>query len=513
MIPKKVGLFVIDTWRFDCVGYQPDKKYLIRDKILDLLDTPTLDKLSNESVCFTNCYSTSSTTTPVIASMFTGTTPSNHRIMNNNASSKIILNENLKTISEILKDLGYITVIGGDPPAILYGHKITRNFDCDFKLKDKELFAFLKKHKSDKIFLFAHFEDTHGPYLFSRVPPTDDYNDDYFSTMLPLLKQYNVPIPKDLDYYWHNLFKVDGSRKLWFPLYVKGVTKFDKGRFNFFISNLEKQNFLAKNDSLIIVTADHGEGKHTHDLDKFQHGADPYDEITKVPLIVRLPSLKHQLNNDLVSNADIFKIIVDICSENKTDEIIKYPLHCINPFLNTNDYLWYMLTLVPFDEDSSNYCIHARSIITKDKKYVLRGKPESLFDSSFFNLENNLFVRRLFFDLFGRRSSLNEVKSYTAQLDNNEISKSDLYEKFLNSNEYKRNVQCFILDTKNDIFEEQIYNPFLDDMSKNEFLSAFSKMIELERPDVSFIQNTVDEISKEQEEEIRKELAKLGYLD
>jgi len=246
MQPEKVSLLLIDTLRYDCVGYQPDKKYLEKSNVLQYLHTPTLDNLSKESICFTKCYSTSSTTTPVIGNMFTGTKPINHGIMNNLVTTKKTLNEKTLTIAEILKKLDYITVYAGDPPTVLKGHYLQRGFDYDFTMNDKKLFHFLDENKNSKIFLYSHFEDVHGPYLFSKVPPTEEYNNDYFTTMQPLLKKYNVSLPEDSDYYWHNLFKVDGSRKLWFPLYVKGVSKFDQGRFKFFIDNLEKTGFFRK---------------------------------------------------------------------------------------------------------------------------------------------------------------------------------------------------------------------------------------------------------------------------
>ena len=49
---SKIGLFVIDSLRYDCVGYQQDKRFLKKEDVSDLLDTPTLDKISNESGMF-----------------------------------------------------------------------------------------------------------------------------------------------------------------------------------------------------------------------------------------------------------------------------------------------------------------------------------------------------------------------------------------------------------------------------------------------------------------------------
>jgi len=513
MIPSKISLIVVDALRYDCVGYQSDKKYLEKSNVLQHLHTPTIDKLSKESICFTKCYSTSSFTSPVIATMFTGTKQVNHGVVNNTSNNNyVILNEKTLTIAEILKKLGYITIYAGDPPLGLKRHQLQRGFDHDFSKNDKKLFEFLDKNKNNKIFLFTIFEDVHGPYLFSNVPPTEGYNDDYFATMKPLLQKYNVPLPKNSNYYWHDLFKVDGSRKLWFPLYVKGVSKFDTGRFKYFVDNLEATGFLEPDESLLIITADHGEGKHTHKLDKFQHGADAYDETTRVPLIVRLPSLKHEIKPDLVSTVDIFKIIIDQCSDNKTNELINHKLYCINPFFEKRKFCWYILSLAPYDKDYPKYCVHARTIITDDKKFVLRGKPETFFDKSVFELNELDFVYKLYFDLLGRRAEADEFKKNVDQLETGEISKKELYEQFLNSRKYTKRKKYFVLDSKNDPFEEKLINPFSNVDDTEEYLRYFKEIIEIERPDmkVEFSTNNIDE---SEEEEIKKELKAMGYLD
>ena len=509
---KKISLLVVDCLRFDCVGYQNDKRYLEKDDILKYLKTPTIDSLSKESICFTHCYSTSSITTPVIASMFTGTTPINHNITNNNASKNLILNDNVKTLAEILKQLGYITVYAGDPPKALEGHNLQRGFDYNFTLDDKKLFEFLNKNKQENFFVYSHFEDVHGPYLFSRCPPYENYNDDYLSTMKSIFQKYDLPNPKDSNNYWHDLFKVDGSRKLWFPLYVKGVSKFDSGRLKYFINNLSNNGFLEPNNSLLILTSDHGEGKHTHNLDKFQHGSDAYDETSRVPLIIRLPSLEHKINTDLVSNIDVFKIILDTVTNNNTKKFIDYKLFCVNPFLEKRSFCWYMLTNSHFDQDPSRYCIHARTIITKNMKYVLRGKPEILFDKRVFQLNEKDFVFVLYFDLLGRRPGEKELNRCIEDLKTKKYTPKTLYEKFLNCWEYKRSNLCFVIDTQNDYYEDNIINAFKCSSIKSSYLKYFQHMIDIEHKTIksSIVTPSVDE---EYDPEVLEELKKLGYID
>jgi len=513
LIPEKISLMLVDTLRYDCVGYHPDKKHIKKYNVLQHLDTPTLDKLSKESMFFTRCYSTSSMTQPVMATIFTGTKEVNHGIRNNNYNPKLVLNENVQTIAEILKKLGYLTVYAGDHLKSIVLHKINRGFDFDFTMRDDQLFKFLLDNVKEKIFLFCEFYDVHGPYLYSDNPPSDGYNNDFFETMDPIMKKFNLELPKTPFDYWNKLVKIDRSTKFWFPFYVKGVTKFDKGRLRIFMDNLEKANFLDKEKSLLIITADHGEGKHTHEIpDVFEHGGDAYDETVRVPFIVRIPGVKHEIRDDLVSNIDAFKIILDFCTENKTNQFLNHKIYSINPFTEKREFAWYVYALELLGTKGKENCIHARTIITKNKKYTLRGKPETFFDKGIFDLNETDFVWKLYSDLLARRSSVEERKKSVEKLKTQ--SKIELYESFLRKWEYKRKKIFFMLDLNNDPFEENQINPFHEPNTTKEFLNYFKEMIELERPDVK---NVISEtkLTKEEEkmeEEVRKELEKLGYL-
>jgi len=518
-IPKKVGLFVIDSLRYDCVGYQ-NKKNFNHDKALQNLETPTLDEISRESICFTKCYSTSSATASVVTSMLTGTTQVNHQMWNNKIPIQMKLNEKIITMGEIMKKLGYITVHAGDDSPWFRAHKIFRGFDYDLTKNDAKLFEFLEKHKNEKVFLYAIFEDVHAPYLWSFCPPNDSYNDDYFDTMTPLLEKYNLPIPSKPYEYWHSVAVVNCSRKLWLPIYVKGVTKFDKGRFRLFVNGLKNTGFLEPQKSMLVITSDHGEGKHDRERpDSFNHNRDAYDEVGRVPLIVRLPQLKHEINDDLVSNMDIFRIIMDVCTSNKTKDFVSHKLHCINPFYEKREFVEHIVTPVFFNGPTA-YHITDRTIITKNKKYVLRGKPENFLNPKVFELNDEDFVQKLYLDLLAREPSKKEIQFYKGRigLKLKITSKKKLLQHFLNSNEYKSGKNWFVLNLQSDPLEENPLNPFTDPTLTEDFLRYFDEMIRMERPDdeiVSSFDIVLDEKTeseKQEEKEVLEELKKLGYI-
>jgi len=504
---------IIDSLRYDCIGYQQNKKYLDKENVAHFLDTPTLDRLSKESEFFTKCYSTSSQTLTVLSSIFTGTTENNHYIRGNRVPLKLKLNQKISTLAEILKGLGYLTICAIDKSTWWGKHDLFRGFDFVFFGKSKELFQFLNSHKNEKIFLFSLFEDVHNPYLWSNLPPNENYNDDFFKIMKPLMKQHNLSIPENVVDYWYNLFAVNDSRELWLPIYVKGVTKFDKGRFKIFVDDLEKINFLDKEKSLLIITADHGEGKHDpNSPNRFSHGKFAYEENARVPLIIRVPGLKHEIRNELVSNIDIFKIIIDFCTDNKSENFVNHKLHCINPFYEKRKYAWYVNS--EFLRDGSGlYYFPYRVIITSKKKYSLKGNPVTFLVPSFFKLEDREFIQKLYLGLLARPGNNTEIEFCKKKLQS--VSKHALYEEFLKSDEYIGDrKKCFVFDLEKDPFEENPLNPFDSVSLSKEYLENFKHILDLEGPNIKneneFSPMTDEEIKEQQK--VMLELRKLGYM-
>ena len=303
----KVILISIDNLRYDCVGYQPDKKELDEYNVKSLLETPTLDKLSEKALCFTQCISTNTYTTSAHASIFTGLYPPHHGVR---AFFDTKLNKDIKTLAEVFKENGYTTVFATDVMALFKPLELTRGFDYLFERDDKGLLAFLEKRKNEKIFLFVHFFDVHEPYLFSEAPPSKDYNNNYFDLMGDLYKQYNVEIKdKKPHTLWRNFSNgINRNIEYMLPIYVKGVSKFDNDRFKYFIEALEKIDFF--NRSLTAIFSDHGEGKcEQNNKNFFSHGGDLYDNVLRVPFLILHKDLKPATDNQLLSICDIIEFV------------------------------------------------------------------------------------------------------------------------------------------------------------------------------------------------------------
>ncbi len=107
-------VFSIDNLRYDCIGYQVDKRELEKHGVAGRLDTPNLDRLAGRSLCYTHCISTNTYTTASHASMFTGRYPPNHGVRAFYATK---LHE-VGTLAEMLSSQGYRTILYTDAPEL-----------------------------------------------------------------------------------------------------------------------------------------------------------------------------------------------------------------------------------------------------------------------------------------------------------------------------------------------------------------------------------------------------------
>ena len=540
MAIEKIVFLQIDTLRHDCINYIPDKKYLERDHVQDLLETPTLDSIAKNSTCFRYCYTTSSITSAVHATMFTGTTQINHSIRcTTTSTTSHVMNKEVKTIAEILREHGYLTIFMSESLSILSIPEITRGFDHLFK-NETQLYNFLNKHKDEKIFLFCLFQDVHAPYLYSPVPPFEGYNDDFFDTMKSIYLKYGKSIPKTPVEIWSYLYKqVDKSRKLWFPLYVKGVTKFDKGRLKILLEHLQKYG-LYDHPTMLIVSADHGEGKNRPKRDSFEHNGEAYDEIIRVPLLVKIPDKKPAIIDDVVSNIDIFNIIIEEGLGKNPQDLVNYKIHGINPFKEKRNYAWFIYA-TDLSKNGSEALLQSRTIIKKNRKYILRGRPEVYLNGNGFGGDDADFVRNLYCNLFLRPpndeiisnyvqkltkssfaknlvknitnvASSNSAYKFTKKIIQGKITQKSLYESFLKSEEFSKKRIFSVIDLKRDPFEEQEFDP----TSNLHYLVDYQKylpiLFNLEKMDITQNISRSTPLNDDDELEVQQALKELGYL-
>jgi arylsulfatase A-like enzyme len=318
-----VVLIVVDSLRSDHLGING----------YDRDTSPNIDKLAKEGVFFTNAICTIPRTSPSVSSILTGLYPHSHGLR---FLFTYKLNPNVATLQEILQTHGYKT-IGNDIEMNDTG--IERGFDAfnllrwriinkikrtikktvnwnykvdpaktltDFAIKS------IKKLRNEKFFLYLHYIGLHWPY--NPPKPYDEmFESDYkgkhtFNEVNGKISRgdliFNNNLPKEE--IKHAIAHHDGS--------IRHVD-FQIGRL---LKHLENLNLM--DDTLVILTADHGECFGEHNL-YFQHGEYLYDEGLKVPLVIKHPKLLKKKIEKQVQLTDIMPTVLEILNIPSIDKI------------------------------------------------------------------------------------------------------------------------------------------------------------------------------------------------
>jgi len=152
----------------------------------------------------------------------------------------------------------------------------------------------IHRAKDQNQFLFLHVLDAHAPYL-----PTRDFMERF------------GPRPKDISDLYDRIMKTgkpasDEDTGALIRLYDAEIAYTDRALGRLF-RELKTLGLYEK--SLIVLTADHGEAffEHGH----WQHTETLYEEIVRVPLIVKWPEPSPRTRvEDLVSLIDIFPTVL-----------------------------------------------------------------------------------------------------------------------------------------------------------------------------------------------------------
>jgi arylsulfatase A-like enzyme len=292
---RNVIIFLVDCLRADhlgCYGYSKET-------------SPFIDSLAESGVMFENCIAPSSWTIPSVVSLFTGVYPQQHG-MN---SFGPLLPDGLATLQESMQHQGMTTAafITNDylKPRLGYGKGFSYYYDHYLEQTFMEyvasrLFFFnallhfknnlfyprsvdpggarwwsvgfppfnhekrsarrvtddaiqwLDSHHAQPFYLYLHFMDVHSPYDTIWYPLFDRERYDSQSEREKLINTYDGRIA----------YVDQQIKRIWEALVRLGVSE----------------------NSLVIVTADHGEELYDHE--GTGHCTTLYDELIRVPLIM-----------------------------------------------------------------------------------------------------------------------------------------------------------------------------------------------------------------------------------
>ncbi|HEY0144043.1 MAG TPA: sulfatase-like hydrolase/transferase [Thermoanaerobaculia bacterium] len=273
-------LVTIDTLRTDAVSFTGANK----------VKTPFLDELARGGVYYSNAHAHNVVTFPSHANILTGLLPYQHGVRDN---AGFVLDPKHKTVAHKLKEEGYATgaFVAAYPLDTRFG--LSPGFDVyDDKYAEgtaPSSFVVPERKAADVIaaaqqwydsvgdqkkFMWVHFYEPHQPYKPAS----------------PWKEQYDNP-------------------------YYAEVAEIDDALGRFLRPILER-----KPNTMVILTADHGEGMGEHG--EITHGLFAYEETLHVPMIVyEKGNLKPAVEKRFVRHIDIVPTILDRIGEQKTAEM------------------------------------------------------------------------------------------------------------------------------------------------------------------------------------------------
>jgi uncharacterized sulfatase len=284
------------------------------------LKTPNLDRLAAGGMRFERAYTCQPVCSAARSALFTGTYPHTNGVLGND----IPLGANVQTIGKRLADHGVHTAyIGkwhldgtdyfGDghcPPGwdkeywydgrcFLEGMSredrlrsrnsktsldpnLTESFTYSHHCSDRAI-DFLSKHHDESFFLVVSYDEPHGPSITPR-------------SYWEMYRGFEFPKSRNI---WDTLANKPEHHRLWAGNRLsedKNALKIEEPHFfgcqtyvDYEIGRVLKAIDTYASNAMVIYTADHGDFLSSHSLEG--KGAAMYDEITRIPLLIRCPEL------------------------------------------------------------------------------------------------------------------------------------------------------------------------------------------------------------------------------
>jgi len=268
-----VFIYVIDALRADhvgCYGYKRDT-------------SPTIDAFSAEGVLFEEAYTASTWTRPSVATMLSGLYPTVHGVIHYSDG----LAEWPVLLPEMLRQAGYHTrgfVANATLAAAFgldqgYSEYVFRQAPATWinRMVGDRLAA---EDPKRPVFMYLHTVEPHGPY----TPSADSFK--RFDRGIKGRCDGSLEALDKLGVLHPDLSRADVEHL--YDLYDAKVYEADQG-FAGFLAALKAAGRYE--NSVIILTADHGEAFDEHDT--LGHAWELSQEDMRVPLVIKFPQRRH----------------------------------------------------------------------------------------------------------------------------------------------------------------------------------------------------------------------------
>ena len=263
------------------------------------LATPTLDAFARTAIVYDNARSPAPMTMPAMASVMTGRYPHSVGITGHSRADRI--RPGAETLAAAARSAGYRTAavvtnpwlahpasgFARDFETFVSGHTLgrTRTRVPAAEVAQEAVRA-LESQDPRPVLLWVHFLDAHMPYTDGevRTPITEDFAEGTAARSRIFFEPpySTADIAATRSAYDSAIARIDGA--------LAGL--FDR----------------LPPDAIVVVLADHGESLGEHGL-HFAHDFTLYDELLRVPLIVRAPGLAPGRDSTPVSLIDVLPTI------------------------------------------------------------------------------------------------------------------------------------------------------------------------------------------------------------
>ncbi len=292
-----VLILLIDALRADRLGVNG----------YPLPTTPQIDRIGAEGVNFPRAFSHSTWTKPSIATLFTSLYPGQHHIERVVVESReglagAVLADEFVTLAERFSDAGYATCAVVNQVNLQPKFGFAQGFEHFAALRGKgalgingRFLQWLDKLSGRPFFAYLHYLDVHWPYT-KRVEGAEALFGDATMRLEPPRQGSRAAEwagragPEDL-----RALEVRYDREVAFAdRAVGGLAEAlqERGRYE---------------DTILVITSDHGEGFLEHG--RLQHGYLPYEELLRVPLVIRLPASLRAGTGDVATQAGLVDLM------------------------------------------------------------------------------------------------------------------------------------------------------------------------------------------------------------
>ncbi|MFO7973395.1 MAG: sulfatase, partial [Candidatus Hydrogenedentota bacterium] len=294
-VVPRIVLITIDTLRRDALGcYSPNE------------NSPNIDAFAKSAVLFENAWAPSPWTLPSLASLNTGIAAAVHGATHHERR----VPERLDTLAEKLSNQKYLTGAfvanrfleenrGFIQGFHRYREVLQEGRNSTERVTNHAL-QWIAANAEQDFFLWLHYFDPHQPY----TPP------DEFAPDNPIAENFRQAFPS---IFWirAGTTRLNAEEMAALRALYEGEVRYVDDRVGR-IFDLLRERGLFEN-ALIIVTTDHGEEFWEHG--GFEHGHTLYNELLKIPMLVRLPrgTMGGRRVAAPVSLTALYATILDVC--------------------------------------------------------------------------------------------------------------------------------------------------------------------------------------------------------